>query len=400
MKKRNLLVLLLSMAMVMTSVMCSFAESGADDNSAGEVVVTEEQATVEAPAAEEPVAEEPAKDVPEEQPALRGGKTGWYQEDGYYYYYEGGVIKTGWLKWNGYWYYLDPDEDGAMLADDWKEIKGYWYYFLSSGKMKTGWFGDKYTYDGVTYTDWYYFNSSGHQLFGWQKISGKWYFFPESWDGIMATGAAYDSDNEKIYLFANNGVWRSGFTGWYSQSYTEEDGTKGTDWFYFKKGAGIDGWQKISGSWYYFWGGWMAANEWAYDKSGAYWMGSNGKITKNKWIYDEYYYYDEEEDEYEGAWFYVGSNGHPVCNKWMKDSKGWCYLNEDGVMVTNGWAKDSKGYCYIGEKGYMVEETKWIEYEDDWYYIQKGYRVENKTIMIDGEEYTFDEDGICENPPF
>ena len=67
MKKRNLLVLLLSMAMVMTSVMCSFAESGADDNSAGEVVVTEEQATVEAPAAEEPVAEEPAKDVPEEQ---------------------------------------------------------------------------------------------------------------------------------------------------------------------------------------------------------------------------------------------------------------------------------------------------------------------------------------------
>ena len=222
---------------------------------------------------------------------------------------------------------------------------------------------------GGTYTTWYYFNSSGAQLFGWQKIGGKWYFFQYGWGG-MATGAAWDEKAEKMYLFTDNGVWRSGFTGWYSESWIDdEDGTKSTIWFYFKKGVGVNGWQKISNTWYCFDDGWMITNDWAYDSSGAYWMGSNGKITKNAWIYD---YYEEE-------WLYMDSHGQPACNKWVKDSAGWYYMNDYGYITRNDWAKDSKGWYWMGEDGHYVTDT---------------------TITWEGEEYTFGSDGICLNPPF
>ena len=331
----------------------------------------------------------------------------WKKIDGDWYYFDKvtGKKKTKWLKDNGYWYYLDPSlpKGGGVygaMATGWKSIEGKRYYFEKSGKMKTGWLKIDYKYDdGDTDTSWYYFNSGGAQLFGWQKISNKWYYFEEIYEedyddedyeegdydsGYMATGYWPIDSAGKAYLFAGNGVWRSGFTGWYS-----EEGS----WYYFKKGVGVNGWQKINSTWYYFENGWMYANEWASDKSGEYWMGSNGKITKNKWIQD-----------FDGKWYYMGSDGHPVCNKWRKDSKGWCYLDENGIMVTDGWAPDSKGMCWIGPDGYMVEETKWIEYESDWYYIVQGYRVENETKWIDdgsfpADNYIFGSDGVCENPP-
>ena len=269
---------------------------------------------------------------------------GWKKIDGEWYYFDksSGVKKTGWLKDGSYWYYLDPavseisGVSGAM-AIGWKKISKKMYYFDSSGKMKTGWLKLTHTdEDGETYTDWYYLNSSGAQLFGWQKISNKWYYFEENYfeddydeddydAGYMATGIWYVDNVEKAYLFGSKGGWQSGFTGWKSETVIFGDGDKYTYWYYFKKGVGVNGWQKISNTWYCFEDGYMLADTWASDSSGEYWLGSNGKITKNKWIKD-----------YNGNWRYMGSNGHPVCNKWIKDSKGWCYLDENGIMVTNG----------------------------------------------------------------
>ena len=64
-------------------------------------------------------------------------------------------------------------------------------------------------------------------------------------------------------------------------------------------------------------------------------------------------------------------------------------------MVTNDFVKDTKGYCWIGPDGYMIEEDMWIGEAgvEGSSYIIKGYRVDDKTIEIDGVEYTFDEDG-------
>ena len=217
-------------------------------------------------------------------------KEAWSDEEGYsgvewFYFNSSGAQVFGWQKISNKWYYFDPDEYGCMTTD-WLEINGKWYYFDASGAMKTGWVKETYSWDGETYTDWYYLNSSGVQVFGWQKISGKWYYFPEYSDGAMATGVEYDIDKGKYYLFGDNGVWQSGFTGWKKFTWTDYDEDEGettyTDWFYFKKGTGVDGWQKISNNWYYFFGGYMAANEWASDSKGWYYMGSDGKMIKNQ----------------------------------------------------------------------------------------------------------------------
>ena len=337
--------------------------------------------------------------------------TGWKEIDGDWYYFNGnGEKQTGWLKYKGYWYYMDPDEteDEAVpgiMATGWKKIGSKMYYFdaegSAEGRMKTGWLKLTWTdeEDGETYTDWYYFNSGGAQLFGWQKISGKWYYFDEVYDdddfddedyyaGYMVTGIWPVDREDKTYLFGSNGVWQSGFTGWKSETVILGDGEKYTYWYYFKKGTAVDGWQKISGDWYYFEYSIMASDRWASDSSGEYWMGSNGKITRKKWIQGD-----------DRKWYYMGSNGHKTYNKWIKDSQGWCYLGDNGYMVTNDWAPDSWGTCWIGDKGYMVEENKWIPYEGNWYYIVEGYRVEDDLIWIGNDLYSFGIGGVCENPP-
>ena len=73
--------------------------------------------------------------------------------------------------------------------------------------------------------------------------------------------------------------------------------------------------------------------------------------------------------------------------------------DKTGTLDAKIWAPDSMGQCWIGDNGYMVEETKWIQYFENWYYIQKGYRAENTVIWIDNDWYSFDLNGICENPP-
>ena len=467
MKKSSLLVLLLSMAMVMTSVMCSFAESEATENTDGEVVAAEEQATVEAPvveepaaeepanveapAAEEPVAEEPAKDATEEPAALRGGKTGWDQDEyGYWYYYENDNMVYGWKSIKGYWYYFDK-KDGYMYSDIWDEINGKYYYFDNSGHMKTGWVKDVKGYgDGA----WYYFSSGGAMCVGWLKIGGAWYYFDEYIDedddylyGQMANGIWWNNKAEKAYLFGSNGKWQSGFTGWKSETYTY-DGTKYTDWYYFKKGTGINGFQKFSNKWYYFDGGWMLADNWLsykgywyyFDKSGVMktgwlkdtWTDEEEGVTYITWYYfksngaeafgwqkisGKWYYFDEEDgymysdfwDEINGNYYYIDKSG-VMKTGWLKDTwtdeeEGvtyitWYYFKSNGAEAF-GWQKISnKWYYFDKEDGYMYANA-WAEDSKGWYYMDEdGHCVTNKTIEIDGEEYTFGSDGICLNPPF
>jgi glucan-binding YG repeat protein len=40
---------------------------------------------------------------------------------------------------------------------------------------------------------------------GWQKISGKWYYFGTTSDGVMKTGTK--KINGKTYKFNSSGVW-------------------------------------------------------------------------------------------------------------------------------------------------------------------------------------------------
>ena len=374
MRRRSLIVLLLSALMVLSPALCAFADTEAADNTGGEPQ-------------QEAVNEEPAEDASNTKAALRGGSgegwssdgnsyyvngkkvTGWKEIDGdWYYFNDNGEKQTGWQKISGKWYYFDKKE-GCMLTG-WQEIDGKRYYLkpAPSGAMQTGWIKETFTYDGKTITEWYYCESSGAQVLGWKKISNKWYYFEEDGEeGYMATGHWYITSANKAYLFDSNGVWQSGFSGWKSEAFIDA-GVKYNKWFYYKKGVGVEGWQKINNTWYAFSEGIMLFDTWASDSSGWYYLGSDGKISKNKWAKGD-----------DGEWYYLGSDGHPCCNKWVKDSTDWYYLDEIGCITRNDWAKDSHGWYYMGSDGKMIK---------------------NQTLEIKGVEYTFGSDGICLNPPF
>ena len=85
-------------------------------------------------------------------------KSGWYEEDGGWRYYNGDTglpIRNDWLFWEGNWYWFNGA--GFMISDDWYEYQGYWYYLGPDGAMITG----------------------------LDRIRGKWYYFDE--EGRMAT---------------------------------------------------------------------------------------------------------------------------------------------------------------------------------------------------------------------
>ena len=81
------------------------------------------------------------------------------------------------------------------------------------------------------------------------------------------------------------------------------------------------------------------------------------------------------------------------------------YYGEDGVRL-------NKGFAQIKEKGkintyYFNKEGKaykqWHKVKGKWYYFYPGRTdtsgvcVENRTMVIDGKEYTFDRNGVCVN---
>lgn len=166
-------------------------------------------------------------------------KTGWFKENGAWYFYSSGVkVKNGWAKdSSGKWFYLGADgkmvtskwvqsnkewyylgSDGAMLSSAWiKDTKG-WYYLDNSGKMvKSIWikYKNKWYYlkdngvmaesEWVYYKKvWYYLKESGAMADKeWIKWKGGWYYLKSG--GAMATGTL--TIDGKTYSFDANGKW-------------------------------------------------------------------------------------------------------------------------------------------------------------------------------------------------
>ena len=64
-------------------------------------------------------------------------RSGWVQQNGYYYYLEEkGTPVSGWMEEAGNMYYFG--QSSAMVTG-WQTIDGNHYYFGSSGVMHTGW---------------------------------------------------------------------------------------------------------------------------------------------------------------------------------------------------------------------------------------------------------------------
>lgn len=122
----------------------------------------------------------------------------WRKKDGDWYLYEDNKICTGWYKENGKYYYMHV-YTGKMYSDKWLYSGPRRYYFKTNGDMAVGWYKIK----GY----WYYFDSKGQALNGWVRLGEKYYYMQNY---KMVTG--WHKINGFWYNFSVNGEWMKNVT--------------------------------------------------------------------------------------------------------------------------------------------------------------------------------------------
>lgn len=361
----------------------------------------------------------------------------------WYYLNANGLPHKGWLNLGGTWYYFDP-EYGGMYSDGryniggqymWVEDEsfdeggynmlidgtGAWYAFRANGAMITGWYEEVWDEE---YSDWYYYNADGSLYKGWMQQGTAWYYFDPD-DGSM-----YHSWNCEIggkwYVFDTNGVWVSK-PGWYQLA-----GSPGSEWYYIgSNGTGYTGWLKEGDFWYYIDGGYMVA-DYVYgigdpfDNNAVFYaFDTNGHwITTPGWC-DFTFNYGGEHDEHYKA--YINQDGTVRAGDWLEENENKYYFskysgymvadrtecivsakydeegqmvtppeiyafNENGEMISNDWFTHTYTYTDFDEE--TGEEIP--VYVSEKYYLQQdGKAYVATTVEIEGQEYTFDEYGVC-----
>ena len=207
-----------------------------------------------------------------------------------------------------------------------------------------------------------------HAQNGWVKSGDAWYYYKNgsavrnAWvgnywlgsDGRMVTNSWVDNNR---YYVGSDGAWVKGY------------GNK-------------SGWQKESGSWYYYKNGSTVRNAWA----GNYWLGSDGRMVTNSWVDNNHYYVGSDGawvkgygnksgwQKEGGSWYYY-KNGSAVRNAWA----GNYWLGSDGRMVTNSWVDNNR--YYVGSDGAWIKgygnKSGWQKEGGSWYYYKNGSAVRN-----------------------
>ncbi len=197
--------------------------------------------------------------------------------------------------------------------------------------------------------------------------------------------------------------------------WVEENGKK----YYYKNGELLKGTRKIGKDYYCFDSkdGHLFQNKLLYSKTTnrTSYADENGIRVKNTWV------------EADGKKYYIGADSYAykgsrnVHGKYylFESKKGYAFTNRkrigtDGNIYYYGedGARLNKGFAQIKENGktntyYFNKEGKaykqWHKIKGKWYYFypgrtdMSGVRVENRTMVIDGKEYTFDTNGVCVN---
>ena len=180
---------------------------------------------------------------------------GWVKSGNAWYLYNqnGTLVRNTWE--GNYWL----GADGRMATNAW--VDGGRYYVGTDGSwvkgaqntttVKNGWVKEGYT--------WYYYKNGSVVRNAW---AGNYWLGA---DGRMATNSWVD--NNRYYVGAD-GAW-------------------------IKNYSNKSGWQKESGSWYYYKNGLVVRNAWA----GDYWLGADGRMATNSWVDNNRYYVGND-----GAW--------------------------------------------------------------------------------------------------
>lgn len=114
----------------------------------------------------------------------------------------------------------------------------------------------------------------------------------------------------------------------------------------------------------------------------------------------------------DGKWYYYDKDGQMVKSAWQLYKGGWYYLGPDGAMLTglqtinsynyylypdghrasiewiDGLFYDATGQQHYKKKGAWKSNSKGKKYKDS-----AGWYPSNRSMRIDGVDYTFDKDG-------
>lgn len=315
-----------------------------------------------------------------------------YYDDVKYLTNSSGVIiansadATGWYQDNGNWYYLD---NGYFCNSDSRyEIGDQYYSFDGNGVMRTDtiYNGHYYQANGAMYTN------------GWLLLNGDWYYADEN--GWLASG-----------------LTRIGSDLYYFRNYKMVVGT----YIYDKEIVVTDASGRISYT-QKFTEGWNLIND---DGHGYYYYIQNGEFYYG-WLGNYYldpYMYCGDYFEVNNKYYYFYDDGTCATNSWIQYSDGdWLYAKADGSLCRNEWvlsggnwyyfdyiwmAKD--GIYYIdGERHEFDENGVWLGkvqynnnngYKDGWQYMDGGWKYfqygdfVRGVTKIDGTWYGFDYDG-------
>ena len=249
-------------------------------------------------------------------------KQGWTKVgNAWYFYNHGKVVANAWI--GNYWL----GANGRMATNAW--VDGGRYYVGTDGAwvkgaqhtttVKSGWVKEGYT--------WYYYKNGSVVRSAW---AGNYWLGA---DGRMATNSWVDNNR---YYVGNDGAW-------------------------IKNYSNKSGWQKESGSWYYYKNGSLVRNAWA----GNYWLGADGRMATNSWVDNNRYYVGAD-----GVWIKNYSNK----SGWQKESGSWYYY-KNGSVVRNAWAGD----YWLGADGRMATNS-WVD--------NNRYYVGNNGAWVKGEDRT------------
>lgn len=285
-------------------------------------------------------------------------QTGWINDgQSWYYLKEDGTQYKGWLSQNNEFYYLLP-ETGQMQTG-WQKIENQWYYLKADGRMANEW---------LNVDDKYYYLLNGAMVTGWLRIGDDYYYMRG--DGSMATGWRL-MDNQYYYFNTDGRLVR----GW-----ANLDGK----YYYLKTdGTMVTGWQTIDNKTYYFNPAGDVAMKWTQIGDDWYYFAEDGTMMTG-WI------------QLDGRYYYLHTDGRMVTG-WQSDGTNQYYMDVKSGKMAVGWKEIDGAWYYFNTSGHKL--SGWLSIDGKYYYLNPsdGKMVSNGSYTIDGINYTFDRDGICQN---
>ncbi|MBO5227678.1 MAG: hypothetical protein J6B39_01620, partial [Lachnospiraceae bacterium] len=161
--------------------------------------------------------------------------------------------------------------------------------------------------------------------------------------------------------------------------------------------AGKAGWQKVSGTWYYFNANGELKTGWVEDTDGKwYYMDEETGKMQTGWLKSKksglWYYMDTENgdmkyggwlcDPESGRWYYLDANG-AMCTSWILVDNKWYLLDTNGAMCT-GWNLVNGEWYLLGSDGAML--TGWQTVGDKEYYLDELGKCLMNTTTPDGSK--------------